>query len=396
MYQASAFKTRVQSIDILRGIIMIVMALDHVRDFFHNDAMINSPLNPITTTPILFFTRFITHFCAPNFAFLAGMAAYLSSLRKTKAQLSGFLVKRGVWLILVEMVLITLVLTFNPSYTVVLLQIIWAIGISMVILALMLWLPLPVIFIIALGIILGHDLLDQAEAARNQQLGFWWALVHGKPTFINLTGILKGHALFINYSFLSWTGILLMGYCFGKLFEPSYDPLKRRKILLLSGFGMIALFIILRWTNVYGDPFPWTSQKTSLQHFFAFMNVNKYPPSLDFTCVTVGTALVVLALIEGIRNRFTDFARVFGRVPFFYYVLHIFLIHIITVIVFYLSGFTAKDIAGPLIYFRPVKLGFNLAIVYLIWTSIVLMLYPLCKWYNRYKETHGHWWLSYL
>src|SRR5690349_15797389 len=187
MYQPSAFKTRVQSIDILRGIIMVIMALDHVRDFLHNGAA-NNPLNPTTTTPILFFTRFITHFCAPNFAFLAGMAAYLSGLRKTKVQLAGFLVRRGAWLILVEMVLIGLVLTFNPAYNVILLQIIWAIGMSMVILALMVWLPLPVIFIIAVSIILGHDLLDQAEAARNQQLPFLWALTHGKPTFISLTG----------------------------------------------------------------------------------------------------------------------------------------------------------------------------------------------------------------
>jgi uncharacterized membrane protein len=395
MYQPSAFKTRVQSIDILRGLIMIVMALDHVRDFLYNGAS-NNPLDPATTTPIFFFTRYITHLCAPNFAFLAGMAAYLSGLRKTKAQLSSFLVKRGLWLIVVEMVLVGLVLTFNPVYSVFLLQIIGAIGISMVILACLVRLPLPAIFIIAVCIILGHDLLDQAEAARNQQLGFWWALVHGKPTFINLTGILKGHAFFINYSFLSWAGILLMGYCFGKLFEPSYDPLKRRKILLSAGFGMIALFIIFRWINVYGNPFPWVQQKIGLQNFFAFMNVNKYPPSLDFTCITVGTALVVLSLIENIRNRFTDFARIYGRVPFFYYILHLLLIHIITVIVFYLSGFTAKDIASPLIYFRPPQLGFNLGIVYLLWIGIVLLLYPLCKWYNKYKETHSYWWLSYI
>jgi uncharacterized membrane protein len=395
MNQLTVPKYRVQSIDVLRGIVMIIMALDHVRDFFHVDAFQHDPLNPATTTPVLYFTRWITHFCAPTFVFLAGTSAYLVGLKKTKAELSSFLMKRGVWLILIEAAVISLALTFNPLYNTIIFQVIWAIGVSMVILGLLVRLPWKVIFIIGALIVLGHNLLDYPEAARNHNVGFFWDLLHD-GRFDGYTWA-PNHVLVIAYAFVPWTGIMLLGYCAGKLFEPSVDPVWRQKTLLTIGFGLIVLFIILRWINAYGNPLPWTQQQNSLATFLSFMNVHKYPPSLMYASITLGPALIVLALIENVRNRFTDFVKIYGRVPFFYYVLHFYLIHALTVVAFFLSGYGTKDIVPPTGFlFRPVQFGYELWVVYLVWIAVVLLLYPACRWYNRYKSSHSQWWLSYL
>lgn len=395
MNQLTATKKRIQSIDILRGIVMIIMALDHVRDYFHNDAFQHDPVDPATTTPFLFFTRFITHFCAPTFLFLAGTSAYLVGLRKTKAALSGFLIKRGLWLVLIEAVVISLAWTFNPLFNTIIFQVIWAIGISMVLLGLAIRLPYGVIFALGAMIVFGHNLLDHAEAVRHHNVNFFWDLLHD-AAFDNYT-FAPHHVLVIAYAFLPWTGIMFMGYCAGRLFAPTVDTHKRQKSLLLIGSGLVLLFVVLRLINDYGNPEPWTHQRNGMATFLSFMNVHKYPPSLMYDCITLGPALILLALLENVQNRFTAFAKVFGRVPFFYYVLHLYLIHIFTVIAFFLSGYGTKDIAGQSpFYFRPVQFGYNLWVVYLVWVIVILVLYPLCKWYNKYKSEHSQWWLSYL
>lgn len=395
MNQLTAVKKRVQSIDILRGIVMIIMALDHVRDYFHDDAFLHDPLDPATTTPILFFTRFITHFCAPTFVFLAGTSAYLVGLRKTKAALSSFLVKRGLWLILIEVVVMSLAITFNPLYNAIILQVIWAIGSSMVLLGLAVRLPYGVIFALGAFIVLGHNLLDYAEAARNHNVPFIWDLLHDGR--FDMVTYAPKHALIIAYAFVPWTGIMFMGYCAGRLFESTVDTHKRQRLLVFIGLGAIVLFVALRLLNEYGNPLPWTPQRNGVATFLSFMNVNKYPPSLMYACITLGPALIVLALLENVQNRFTGFARVYGRVPFFYYVLHFYLIHILCTVAFFISGYGVKDIAGPTPFlFRPIQFGYPLWVVYLIWAAVVLALYPLCKWYNKYKSTHAQWWLSYL
>ena len=395
MNQLTAVKKRVQSIDILRGIVMIIMALDHVRDFFHNDAFQNDPLNPATTTPILYFTRWITHFCAPTFVFLAGTSAYLIGLRKTKADLSGFLIKRGLWLILVELVVITLGWTFNPLYNTLIFQVIWAIGISMVFLGLAVRLPYGVIFAIGALIVLGHNLLDYPEAARNHNVGFIWDLLHdGRFDIITYA---PNRTLIIVYAFVPWMGIMFMGYCAGKLFEPTVDTFRRQKALVIIGLGLIVLFVGLRLLNAYGNPLPWTPQGKGVATFLSFMNVHKYPPSLMYACITLGPALIALALLENVQNRFTEFTKVYGRVPFFYYVLHFYLIHLLTVIAFFISGYGTKDIVGQTPFlFRPLQFGYDLWVVYIIWAAVILALYPLCRWYNKYKSTHTQWWLSYV
>jgi len=400
MNQIPAAKGRIQSIDILRGIVMIIMALDHVREFFHEDALLKDPLDPATASVASYFTRWITHFCAPVFVFLAGTSAYLQGLKKSKAELSRFLVTRGIWLILVECLIISFALTFDPGYHMIPFQVIWAIGICMVILGIVVWLPYPVIFAIGALIVLGHNLLDYPEAERLEQgqpMGFWWDLLHA-GRFSSHT-FAPGHAVIIVYPFLAWAGIMMMGYCAGRLFEAPVDPIKRKKILITIGLALIAFFIVLRWINGYGDPNRWRDYPSALSDFFSFMNVTKYPPSVMYASITLGPSLIFLALIEGMRNRFTDFVKIYGRVPFFYYVLHFFIIHALTVFAFYfIEGLGSKDIVDPqsFFFFRPVNFGYNLWVVYAVWIGVILIIYPICKWYNNYKSTHRYWWLSYL
>lgn len=387
---------RIESVDILRGIVMIIMALDHVRDFLHADAFQHDPLNPDTTTPILFFTRFITHYCAPVFVFLSGTSAYLSGLKKTTRQQSRFLLTRGLWLIFAEIAIITLALSLNPLYNFLFLQVIWAIGISMVIMSALIWLPYEVILITGLCIVFGHNLLDHPEALRGNKVNILWDFAHNAQFSVYPLG--HNHFIGVIYAFLPWTGIMLTGYGAGKLFEQGFDANRRRKILSLMGIGLIVLFVLLRYINVYGDRVPWTKHATGLQTFLAFMNVNKYPPSLMYTCITLGPALLLLSYLERVGNAFTRFVSVYGRVPFFYYVLHFYLIRIISVVAFFASGYGVKDIVTPdfPFLFRPLQFGFPLWVVYLVWIAVVLLLYPLCKRYDNYKRTHKKWWLSYL
>lgn len=379
---------------------MIIMALDHVRDFIHVTAFTQDPLDPATTTIPLYFTRWITHFCAPVFVFLAGTAAYLQGLKKTKAALSKFLITRGCWLIIAELVIISFGWTFDPGYHFIPLQVIWAIGVCMVVLGLVIWLPYAAIFAIGALIVAGHNLLDYHERAlisQNQPMGFWLDVLHsGKFSEYSW---MPGHVVAVVYPVLAWIGIIMMGYCAGRLFEATVDPAKRRKKLLLLGSGLIVFFVIIRFINAYGDPSQWKDYPTFLQDFYSFMNVTKYPPSLMYTSITLGPAFILLALLEGVQNKFTEFAKVYGRVPFFYYILHFYLIHSLTVLAFF---FVARKSTSEIIdpnspfYFRPLDFGFGLPVVYAVWIFVVLALYPLCRWYDRYKSTHRKWWLSYL
>jgi uncharacterized membrane protein len=375
---------------------MIIMALDHVRDYFHYTAFTDSPTNLLTTTPLLFFTRWITHFCAPAFVFLSGISAYLMGEKRTKKELSRFLMKRGCWLILVEIGIVTLGWTYDPLYHVLILQVIWAIGVSMVILALFVWLPANVILTCGLVIICFHNMLDYHELNVQGRVSILWDLIHHG----NLTVVKFGpnHILLIVYAFLPWTGIMLTGYGIGRIFTTDFSSAGRRRILFITGFVFILLFLILRSINHYGDPVHWYMQNTQFFSWLSFINLSKYPPSVDYIALTVGMGMITLGLVDGISNKSFSFVRVFGRVPFFYYVVHIYLIHALAVILFIVQGFHTKDIkpqTSPFL-FRPDNFGFGLLGVYLIWFGVVLILYPLCQWYDRYKTTHNKWWLSYL
>jgi uncharacterized membrane protein len=389
-------RKRIYSIDILRGIIMIIMALDHVRDYFHITANTDSPTNLATTTAELFFTRWITHFCAPVFVFLAGCSAYLSGLKKTKKEQAIFLVKRGCWLVLVEIFIVTLGWTFNPFYNIIILQVIWAIGISMILLGLFIQFPYPVILLTGACIICFHNLLDYPEAAAHGQVGLLWQFAH--HGFFTPVKIFGPHSFFIIYAFLPWTGIMFLGYGFGRLFENGVAPYRRRRYLVTIGIGMLAGFVLLRFLNGYGDGSPWSVQKNPVFTFLSFINVSKYPPSLCYILMTLGIGILALGFLEKAAPDRFRISMVFGRVPFFYYVLHLYLIHLLTVIVFFAEQYSAKDIPPQHtpFFFRPDHFGFGLFGVYAIWILLIVMLYPVCYWYNRYKSTHHQWWLSYL
>jgi uncharacterized membrane protein len=387
-------QTRISAVDVLRGLVMIIMALDHTRDFFHAEAITDDPLNLATTTPFLFFTRWITHFCAPVFVFLSGTSVYFQSLLKSKKALAGFLVSRGLWLILLELVVITFAVSFDTSYSVFVLQVIWAIGISMVFLGLLIRLPFAAILTIGIVIVAGHNLLDAYESTQ-KDFPVWYSLLHKQ----SIAPLPTGRSLLIFYPFLPWTGVMILGYCFGKFYMSHLASKNRRSIYL--GVTLIILFILLRWIDVYGDPKPWSQQKNFLYTLFSFIDTQKYPPSLLYLFMTIGPSLMLLGLFGEVRNKFTAVVSVYGRVPLFYYILHFFLIHIICVILFLARGHSLSEgLAGapnsPFKFVVPGE-GYGLGIVYLIWMGVVIFLYPVCKWYSVYKfADRRRWWLSYL
>src|SRR5436190_4160169 len=405
MNQLTDSRSRIQSIDILRGLVMVIMAIDHVRDFFYKadlgkaaDAAMD-PTNMETTYPALYFTRWITHFCAPIFVFLAGTSIYLMSQRKSKAAISSFLIKRGFWLVFVELIIITFGWTFNPFFNLFIMQVIWAIGVSMILMGILVLLPYKIIFAIGLLIVAGHNLTDISSVGSGLR-----GTVLGDLLYFSNFSIYKlwdGHYFLIVYAFLPWTGVMVLGYCFGKLYQQGVDAIWRRKMLLRIGGGLVILFVILRFSNLYGDPLPWSSQpRGAVYTFLSFLNLNKYPPSLLYLCMTIGPGILFLAFIEKVQNGFTKIMNVYGRVPMLYYILHFYLIHIICVIVFYAQGYGTKDIVptgGLPFYFKP-NLGFGLLGVYAIWIFVVAILYPVCKKYDKYKTAHAKekWWLSYI
>ncbi len=390
---------RIESIDILRGIVMVIMALDHVRDFFHVTANVDDPLNLETTNAFLYFTRWITHYCAPVFVFLTGTSVYLQSQRKSSSELSGFLMKRGLWLAFMEMTVITFALTFDPFFHKVPLQTIWAIGTSMVLLGLVVRLPFSVILSLGLLIVLGHNLLDYPEASPDFKSNRVWDLLHkgnwNGPEFA------PGHSFGIVYPILPWVGLMIMGYCTGIFFGPKYSQSDRNRIFFRLGLSLVFLFFTLRFINSYGNPFPWTMQSNYLKTLGSFFDVHKYPPSLMYMCITIGPALLLLSVLESFENRFTKTIQIYGRTAFFYYILHFYFMHFGAFLLFYWRGHTyqqaletAKEL--PLMYLIPGE-GFNLPVVYLIWIALVAILFPICKWYDAYKTNHREkWWLSYL
>jgi uncharacterized membrane protein len=398
LYEPSG-KQRIQSIDILRGIVMLIMALDHTRDFFHNAPAFSDPTNMDHTTPLLFFTRWITHFCAPNFVFLTGVSAYLAGTRRTKSELSAFLIKRGLWLVLIEVVVLTFAFTLNPFYNFVILQVLWLIGWSMVILGLLVRAPLKVIAVIGALIFFSHDIFDYLKLPEH---GIEARLLHqlfiGGTGYDSIIPLSKTHVIFDMYALIPWTSIMLLGYVFGSIYTKSFDPLRRKKILLYTGVSMLALFLVLRYFNIYGDPSPWAVQRNVTYTFMSFLNVSKPQPSLLFSCLTIGVGLIILSLAENVKTRLTGIFIIYGNVPFFYYILHFYVLRAINVILFFAEGYSTSQIVTPKRsdFFEPPNFGFNLGGVYLIWLFVIIILYFPCRWYSKYKKTHKQWWLSYL
>jgi uncharacterized membrane protein len=386
-------KNRVTAIDALRGLIMVIMALDHVRDFIHRDAMLFAPNDLTRTTPVLFFTRWITHFCAPVFVFTAGMGAFFWWRHgRTRSQLSRFLVTRGLWLIALEVTVIQFGYYFNlPGRFPVLLLVLWVIGLSMIGLAGLVWLPARLLAVLSVATILLHNTLDGVKPSP------LWAVLHSRGA-IQLGGL----TFVVGYPLIPWIAVMAAGFCFGRVFE--MEPAARRRVLLRLGSGATAAFLALRAVNIYGDPVRWSAQKSAVFTALSFLNCTKYPPSLDFLLMTLGPALLVLLWLDRLDLAPGHPLVIYGRVPLFYFVLHFLLAHAAGVglaLLRYGSRMAPlmtqpfPSETGPNRAFPP-GFGWPLWVTYLVWIAIVLLMYPLCRWFARVKATRRNWWLSYL
>ena len=388
---------RLASIDMVRGLVIVLMAIDHVRDYFNFGGEPDPLANP-NINAALFFTRWITHFCAPAFVFLAGTSAGLMASRKTPSALGAFLFTRGVWLIIIEWCVVATAWSFAPwgieqlgGRVGVVLQVIWAIGASMIVLAGAQFLGQRVCLLIGGAILVGHNLLDPIWPVTGGIVDTghpWWVALHARM------GIVSGPFFFlIPYPVLPWTGVMLLGFGTAPLFQ---EPAPRRKTRLLAwGVAATAGFVVLRGTGMYGEPNPWQVQNGAVATLIDFLNVTKYPPSLLFLLMTLGPAAILCACADRVPDAIKRPLIVFGRAPFAFYVAHLYLIHALAVAFGVIQGFQAS---GFLTYsfFFPEGYGVGLPGTYAVWLLVVAMLYPLCTWVTAVKGRRQDWWLSYL
>ena len=374
---------------------MLIMALDHTRMYFGYGTWYSEPTNLSTTTPLLFFTRWITHFCAPVFVFLTGTSAFLYGSNKKTGQVAWYLFTRGVWLVFAELVIVNFAWTFDIMFSFRILQVIWAIGLSMLVMSFLIFLPIEAIFAIGIILVFGHNLLDSLQASGISASDFIWYILH-QPHAITL----RGNTISLVYPFLPWLGLMALGYTTGTFYSKNFDESERRGWLLGIGLCAVLLFTFLRGFNLYGEPRVWETQGSPVYGVMSFLNLTKYPPSLHFLLMTMGPALILLAIIESLQHKITTPVIVFGRVPFFFYVVHLYVIHALAMLALLVSGrdwheyilSTERIRSGTLINF-----GFELGVVYLVWILVIVLLYPLCRWYQRYKENNPKkWWLRYF
>ena len=395
----SAPAPRIQSVDALRGAIMMLMAIDHIRDYVARSAMQFLPTDLTRTTAAIFLTRWITHFCAPVFMLTAGLGAFfwMSRGRRSKGELSRFLITRGLWLIFLELTVLRLILLSQISVhgSPLILMILWAIGLSMIALAGLIYLPLPLLAGLSIAIISLHNLLDGVSADRFGRAAWLWDILHQQDVLTFL-----GVKFAIAYPVLPWIGVIASGYCLGTVF--SWDAKRRQRFLMRLGFALTVAFIVVRDINIYGDPTPWSRQSSSLFTILSFINTTKYPPSLDFLLMTLGPALAILGWLERFHFSLNNPLIVFGRVPFFYYGAHLLVAHLLAIAMNFLRyGPTSFLLLAPPSMGSPSELfppdyGFPLWTVYAVWVVVLLLLYPACRWFARLKQRRNDWWLSYF
>jgi uncharacterized membrane protein len=385
-------KSRLESVDLLRGLVMVAMALDHTRDFFHTGAIHGvDPLDLSTTTLPLFFTRWLTHFCAPVFVFLAGTGAFLSTTRgKSTGELSRFLFTRGLWLVFLELSWVQwLGWSFTMNLRVHAFLVIWAIGWSMIALSVLVHFRPAVILGLGLAMILGHNALDSIRPDAWGSWGPLWRVLHAGGDFR------VGEVRFIaGYPLVPWIGVLAVGFCFGRVFL--LEASLRRRWLWSLGGALTLAFVVLRWTNLYGDPKPWSEQPRPFFSFLSFLVCHKYPPSLCYLLMTLGPAVLVLAVLDRGTPLVLRPFLIFGRVPLFYYLLHLPLLHAAAVVVNRICYGRADWMYGLHPAPVPPEAGFGLGVTYLVWVLAILVLYPLCTWFGGIKRRRREVWLSYL
>jgi uncharacterized membrane protein len=380
-------RPRLPSIDLLRGLVMVVMALDHTRYYFTVGGF---NLRDVAD-PALFLTRWITHFCLPIFIFLAGISAFLYGAQgRAAGAVSRYLLTRGLWLVLIELTVVRLGWTFHLNVTSFALQVIFAIGASMIVLAALVYLPRSAIAAIGLAMILGHNVLD---GIKPEAFGAWaplWNLLH-QPGTIDPGVPIK---LFVVDPLIPWIGVMAAGYALGPVFL--LDRVSRLRWLCSLGGAAMAVFVLLRASNLYGDPAPWVAHDSLLATVLSFINCEKYPPSLLYIAMTLGPALLLLAAFDRVRGRVADAIITFGRVPFFYYIVHLFLIHALAVLFAWFTIGDATWLFRPFPAGRPAGYGLGLPGIYLMWLGVIAALYPLCRWFAAVKRRRGEWWWTYL
>jgi uncharacterized membrane protein len=390
---------RLQSVDALRGAIMMLMAIDHIRDYVARSAMQFLPTDLSRTTAAIFLSRWITHFCAPVFMLTAGLGAFfwMSRGHHSKGELSRFLVTRGLWLIFLEITVLRLILLSQISFRAnpVLLMILWAIGLSMIALAALIYLPTPLLAGLSIVIIALHNLLDGVSPERFGRAAWLWDILHQQNAFTFL-----GVTFETAYPVLPWIGVMAGGYCLGTLFL--WDAKRRRRFPMRLGLALTLAFVVVRGINIYGDPAPWSHRPSALFTVLSFLNTTKYPPSLEFLLMTLGPAIMAMAWLERFQFSITNPLIVFGRVPFFYYAGHLLVAHLITIALnlarYGRTSFlllAPPSMGGPSELFPP-DYGFPLWTVYVVWIGVLLVLYPACLWFARLKQRDRRWWLSYL
>lgn len=367
---------------------MVLMALDHTRDFF-SDAVGFDPCDPTRTTVALFFTRWVTHFCAPIFVFLAGTGAFLSLSRgKTKGDLSRFLLSRGLWLVILDPTVIQHSWIWDLNFRFAFGQVIGATGWSMIALAGLIHLPRWLNAFFAVGMIAAHNLFDGYAPAADSIWGMVWAVLHIQ----RLIKPVQEFEFFVVYPLIPWIGVLAAGFAFGPLLLP--NAAQRRVRLLALGLSMTAAFVVLRWMNVYGDPAPWSTQNNVAFTFLSFLNATKYPPSLLFLLMTLGPGIVLLALLDGPPGMIGRWLTTFGRIPMFFYLLHVPFIHVLVMPPnVFRYGWSALGITVMNV---PPAYGFPLPVVFGVWLGVVTALYFPCRWFAAVKQRRRDWWLSYL
>lgn len=399
---------RISEIDMLRGLVILLMALDHVRDYFVLGGSFGvNPLDPEQTTPLLYVTRWITHLCAPTFVFLTGVSAYLQFVKgKTTPNLSLFLLTRGLWLIFLELTLISFGWSFGFPYA-IFLQVIWALGWSMLALAALVWLPRVVVLVIGVAIIAGHNLLDPINAADlDGGLALFWTFLHDG----GLVSVGDQPIGLAAYPILPWIGVAAFGYGLGAMFTQTEE--KRNRSIPLLGLAMLALFLVLRWFNAYGDPqFAsgpeavarlWNEQPTLMAQVMVFLDVQKYPPSLQYVLVTLGIVFMIWPLLSRLPGVVKSVLNTFGAVPFFFYVLHLYLIHLLAIAANAAFGRDTRGMFNWLIngFYNPdyfTNSGFPLwPWTYVAWITVLALLYPICRYWQALKARRRDWWLSYL
>ena len=386
-------KNRIDSIDSLKGVVLIIMALDHSREFLHaSNFLIEDPNTLFHSSIPIFLTRWITKFCAPAFSFLAGTAAYFISLKKSKSELSRFLVSRGIWLIFVEMVIINYAWFSDLHFRTFGFYVIWVLGVSMIALAAIIHLPKKIILIFSLVLIFGHNLLDNVHFNNN----IVWAIFHEKGVFKTFFG----RSIIVLYPIIPWVAVMSLGYYFGIFYEKNYD--KSKRIILFNSLGIICLigFLLLRYINIYGDPINWRIDPTLESKVISFFHVYKYPPSLLFLMMTFSGIFLFLANTETLNIKVVSFFSAYGKVPFFYYIIHLYIIHGISSFLILIPKITGihYSLSPFFVYIESEKaIKLTLVGVYIVWLCLILVLYPLCKKFGSYKQSNpDKVWLKYL